>query len=471
MKPIIQLFLFLSLLIIVIPSALAADPAGDITLAEDPNAPVNFTWTLVAAFLVFLMQGGFAMLEGGLVRAKNVSNIMMKNLSDFAVGSLGFWAIGFPLMFGASVAGIFGASNWLLTGEAYDVNTYLLWIFQMVFAGTAATIASGAMAERTKFRTYYIISFLITALIYPIYGHWVWGGGWLSNLPFGLGHLDFAGSGVVHMVGGGAGLAGALLLGARIGKYDEDGKPRAIPGHSISMVVLGVFILWFGWFGFNAGSTLAATELRISVIAVTTLLAGSAGGFAATLYTWKKFGRPDVTMTGNGVIAGLVAITAPCAWVEAWAAVVIGLVAGFIMVESVLFFEKKGIDDPIGAVSCHLIAGIWGLISVGIFADGTYGIYSTEAPFVTGLLYGGGIGQLVAQVIGVFANFVWVFGTTYVIFWVLKKTIGLRVSKKEELEGLDNAEHGAISYPDFIITPEDSEKVEENGEPIKQEIH
>jgi len=471
MKPIIQLFLFLSLLIIVIPSALAADPAGDITLAEDPNAPVNFTWTLVAAFLVFLMQGGFAMLEGGLVRAKNVSNIMMKNLSDFAVGSLGFWAIGFPLMFGASVAGIFGASNWLLTGEAYDVNTYLLWIFQMVFAGTAATIASGAMAERTKFRTYYIISFLITALIYPIYGHWVWGGGWLSNLPFGLGHLDFAGSGVVHMVGGGAGLAGALLLGARIGKYDEDGKPRAIPGHSISMVVLGVFILWFGWFGFNAGSTLAATELRISVIAVTTLLAGSAGGFAATLYTWKKFGRPDVTMTGNGVIAGLVAITAPCAWVEAWAAVVIGLVAGFIMVESVLFFEKKGIDDPIGAVSCHLIAGIWGLISVGIFADGTYGIYSTEAPFVTGLLYGGGIGQLVAQVIGVVANFVWVFGTTYVIFWVLKKTIGLRVSKKEELEGLDNAEHGAISYPDFIITPEDSEKVEENGEPIKQEIH
>ena len=471
MKPIIQLFLVLSLLIIVVPSALAADPAGDITLAEDPNAPVNFTWTLVAAFLVFLMQGGFAMLEGGLVRAKNVSNIMMKNLSDFAVGSLGFWAIGFPLMFGASVAGIFGASNWLLTGEAYDVNTYLLWIFQMVFAGTAATIASGAMAERTKFRTYYIISFLITAFIYPIYGHWVWGGGWLSNLPFGLGHLDFAGSGVVHMVGGGAGLAGALLLGARIGKYDEDGKPRAIPGHSISMAVLGVFILWFGWFGFNAGSTLAATELRISVIAVTTLLAGSAGGFAATLYTWKKFGRPDVTMTGNGVIAGLVAITAPCAWVEAWAAVVIGLVAGFIMVESVLFFEKKGIDDPIGAVSCHFIAGIWGLISVGIFADGTYGIYSTEAPFVTGLLYGGGIGQLVAQVIGVVANFVWVFGTTYVIFWVLKKTIGLRVSKKEELAGLDNAEHGAISYPDFIITPEDSEKVEENGEPIKQEIH
>ncbi|MFQ6134610.1 MAG: ammonium transporter [Nitrososphaerales archaeon] len=440
---------------ITVSPAFAADPVGDVTLAGDPYAPVNFTWTLISAFLVFLMQGGFAMLEGGLVRAKNVSNIMMKNLSDFAIGSLGFWAIGFPLMFGASVAGIFGASNWLLTGEAYDVSTYLLWIFQMVFAGTAATITSGAMAERTKFRTYYIISFIITTFIYPVYGHWVWGGGWLSALPFGVGHVDFAGSGVVHMVGGGAGLAGALLLGARIGKYDENGKPRALPGHSISMVMLGVFLLWFGWFGFNPGSTLAATELRISVIAVTTLLAGSAGGVAATLYTWKKFGRPDVTMAGNGVIAGLVAITAPSAWVEAWAAVVIGLAAGLIMVESVLFFERKGVDDPIGAISCHLIAGIWGLISVGIFADGTYGLYTTEAPRVVGLLYGGGIGQLVAQLIGVAANFAWVFGASFTIFWVLKKTMGLRVSKEEELEGLDMSEHGAVGYPYFVSRPEE----------------
>ncbi len=455
MKSSFLLCLVLALAMITVSPAFAADPAGDVTLAGDPNAPVNFTWTLIAAFLVFLMQGGFAMLEGGLVRAKNVSNIMMKNLSDFAIGSLGFWAIGFPLMFGTSVAGIFGASKWLLTGEAYDVSTYLLWIFQMVFAGTAATIASGAMAERTKFRTYYIISFIITSLIYPVYGHWVWGGGWLSTLPFGLGHVDFAGSGVVHMVGGGAGLAGALLLGARIGKYDKDGKPRAIPGHSVSMVMLGVFLLWFGWFGFNPGSTLAATELRISIIAVTTLLAGSAGGVAATLYTWKKFGRPDVTMAGNGVIAGLVAITAPSAWVEAWAAVVIGLAAGFIMVESVLLFERKGVDDPIGAISCHLIAGIWGLISVGIFADGTYGLYTTEAPMVVGLLYGGGVGQLVAQVIGVAANFAWVFGTSYSILWVLKKTLGLRVSKEEELVGLDLSEHGAIGYPYFVSRPEE----------------
>ncbi len=455
MKSSFLLCLVLALAMTTVSPAFAADPAGDVTLAEDPNAPVNFTWTLIAAFLVFLMQGGFAMLEGGLVRAKNVSNIMMKNLSDFAIGSLGFWAIGFPLMFGTSVAGIFGASKWLLTGEAYDVSTYLLWIFQMVFAGTAATIASGAMAERTKFRTYYIISFIITSLIYPVYGHWVWGGGWLSTLPFGLGHVDFAGSGVVHMVGGGAGLAGALLLGARIGKYDKDGKPRAIPGHSISMVMLGVFLLWFGWFGFNPGSTLAATELRISIIAVTTLLAGSAGGVAATLYTWKKFGRPDVTMAGNGVIAGLVAITAPSAWVEAWAAVVIGLAAGFIMVESVLLFERKGVDDPIGAISCHLIAGIWGLISVGIFADGTYGLYTTEAPMVVGLLYGGGVGQLVAQVIGVAANFAWVFGTSYSILWVLKKTLGLRVSKEEELVGLDLSEHGAVGYPYFVSRPEE----------------
>ena len=402
------------------------------------------------------------MLEGGLVRAKNTSNIMMKNLADFTIGSLGYWAIGFPLMFGTSVAGVFGVGSWFLLGEAYDVSTYLLWIFQMVFAGTAATIASGAMAERTKFRTYYIVSFLITSLIYPIYGHWVWGGGWLSTLPFGVGHVDFAGSGVVHMVGGGVGLAGAMLLGARIGKYDKNGKPRAIPGHSVPMAVLGVFLLWFGWFGFNPGSTLAATELRISVIAVTTLLAGSAGGFIATIYTWIKFGRPDVTMASNGVIAGLVAITAPCAWVEGWAAVVIGLIGGLIMVESVLFFERKGIDDPIGAVACHLIAGIWGLISVGIFADGTYGLYTTEGPKVIGLLYGGGVDQLIAQAIGVVANFAWVFGTSYALLWVMKKTIGLRVSKEEELEGLDRTEHGAISYPDYITMSDENLKLKEN---------
>ena len=463
MKNAYQLCLILILSIVVVPSVFAADPVGDVTLAEDSTAAVNFTWTLMAAFLVFLMQGGFAMLEGGLVRAKNTSNIMMKNLADFTIGSLGFWAIGFPLMFGTSVAGVFGVGSWFLLGEAYDVNTYLLWIFQMCFAGTAATIASGAMAERTKFRTYYIASFLITSLIYPIYGHWVWGGGWLSTLSFGVGHVDFAGSGVVHMVGGGAGLAGAILLGARIGKYDKHGKPRAIPGHSIPMAVLGVFILWFGWFGFNPGSTLAATELRISVIAVTTLLAASAGGFIATLYTWKKFGYPDVTMTGNGVIAGLVAITAPCAWVEGWAAVVIGLVAGLIMVESVLLLEKKGIDDPIGAVSCHLIAGIWGLVSIGIFADGTYGLYTTEGPKVIGLLYGGGADQLIAQMIGVVANVAWVFGTSYALFWILKKTIGLRVSKEEELEGLDKAEHGAISYPDFISVVGEEPKLMEKG--------
>jgi Amt family ammonium transporter len=270
------------------------------------------------------------------------------------------------------------------------------------------------------------------------------------------------------MVGGAVGLAGAMLLGARIGKYDKDGKPRAIPGHSIPMAVLGVFLLWFGWFGFNAGSTLAATELRISVIAVTTLLAGSAGGFIATIYTWKKFGHPDVTMAGNGVIAGLVAITASCAWVEGWAAVVIGLIGGLIMVESVLFFERKGIDDPIGAVSCHLIAGIWGLISVGIFADGTYGLYTTEGPKVVGLLYGGGVDQLIAQVIGVVACFGWVFGTSYALIWVLKKTIGLRVSKEEEIEGLDRTEHGAISYPDFITVSEENLKLLENGIPLQK---
>lgn len=458
---ILYLFIIFSFLASITP-VFAQDPSGAKTLKEDPNAPVNFTWTLVAGMLVFLMQGGFAMLEGGLTRAKNVANIMMKNLSDFALGSLGFWIIGFALMFGADAFGFFGTSNFLLLGEAYDVSTYELWFFQMVFAGTAATIVSGAMAERTRFKTYYIFSFVITALIYPIYGHWVWGGGWLSQLPFGVGHVDFAGSGVVHMVGGAAGLAGAIIVGPRLGKYTKEGKPRAIPGHSVPMATLGVFLLWFGWFGFNPGSTLAATELRISVVAVNTLLAGAAGGVAATIYSWKRFGYPDVTFAGNGVIAGLVGITAPVAWVESWAAVVIGLIAGILVVESVLFFEKRKVDDPVGAISAHLTAGIWGVLSVGIFADGTYGNYTTEAPFVIGILYGGGADQLLAQLIGIVANVAWTFTTAMLVFLILKKVMGIRVSREEEITGLDATEHHVVSYPDFLLVAHEEEKSEEN---------
>ncbi len=448
--------IFLGILTFINP-AYAADPSGFQTLLDDPDAPVNFVWVLLSAALVFLMQGGFAMLEGGLVRVKNVGNIMMKNLMDFSSASIGYWILGFAFMFGTDMFGLIGTDGFLLAGDSYDVNVYLLWMFQVVFAGTAATIVSGAMAERTRFKTYMVFSFLITTFIYSIYGHWVWGGGWLSqlgeSLGLGLGHLDFAGSGVVHMVGGAAALAGAMVLGPRIGKYDANGKPRAIPGHSVSMAILGVFLLWFGWFGFNAGSTLAATELRIAVIAVNTSLAAAAGALTAALYTWWKHGQPDVTMSGNGAIAGLVAITAPCAWVESWAAVAIGLVAGVIVVVSVRFIENRGVDDPIGAVSAHLVNGAWGLISLGIFADGTYGNYTSEAPFVVGILYDPivGAGQLGAQLIGVAVAFLWTFTTAYIMFKILDKLMGLRVTKEEEIAGLDVFEHGITTYPSMSL--------------------
>lgn len=463
----------LSLLTLIGPVYGQGDASGVQTLLDDPNAPINFVWVLMCAFLVFLMQGGFAMLEGGLVRAKNVGNIMMKNLMDFSSASLGYWLIGFALMFGTDAFGVLGTDGFLLMGDSYDVNVYLLWMFQAVFAGTAATIVSGAMAERTKFKTYMIFSFLISTFIYSIYGHWVWGGGWLSTLGdtlgLGVGHVDFAGSGVVHMVGGTAGLAGALVLGPRIGKYDANGKPKAMPGHSVSMAMLGVFLLWFGWFGFNPGSTLAATELRISVIAVNTSLAAGAGALTAALYTWWRYGLPDVTMAGNGAIAGLVAITAPCAWVESWAAVAIGLIAGVLVTVSVRFFENKGIDDPVGAVSAHMVNGAWGLIAVGIFADGTYGNYTTDGPFIVGILYDPvvGAGQLAAQLIGVVAAFAWTFGTSYAMFKALDKIIGLRVSKEEELAGLDVFEHGITTFPSTNASSEVSEnstvEVEKNG--------
>ncbi len=307
--------------------ALAADPTGTETLEGAPWAPADYVWVLMSAFLVFLMQAGFAMLTAGFCRAKNTANLMMKNLMDFAMTSLAFMMVGFALMFGADKAGVIGTTGWFLTGESYDVGTYLLFIFQVVFAGTAATIVAGAVAERLKWKAYFIYAIVVGAVIYPIYGHWVWGGGWLSQLPFGAGHIDFAGSGVVHIIGGTVGLAGAMVLGPRFGKY-VNGKVRAIPGHSIALATLGAFILWFGWFGFNGGSTLSAHDLRISVIVVNTSMAAAAGAFAAMLFTWIRSKKPDVGMSINGAIAGLVGITAPCAFVEAWAAVVIGLVAG-----------------------------------------------------------------------------------------------------------------------------------------------
>ncbi len=435
--------------------ALAADPSWATTLLDNPEAPVDFVWIIVASALVFIMQGGFAMLTAGLCRAKNVVNLMMKNLMDFAIGSIAYFAVGFALMFGASKAGLFGTTGWFLAGDQYDVGRYLLFLFQVMFAATAATIVAGAVAERLKVRAYFLYAIAICALIYPVYGHWVWGGGWLAELPFGVGHVDFAGSGVVHAVGGFVGLAGAIVLGPRIGKFDKLGKARAIPGHSMTLAALGVFILWFGWYGFNSGSTLSALELRSAVIAVNTTLAASAGAIASLVAIHAITRKLDVGMALNGAIAGLVGITAPCAWVEAWAAVVIGAVAGVIVVVGVLLFDRIRVDDPVGAVSVHGLNGIWGLLSVGLFADGTYGLYATEGPMVIGLLYGGGTGQLAAQAIGAGVVLVWAFGLGLVLFKLLDVIIGgIRVPPQEEIEGLDVGEHGGRAYPNFTVVDE-----------------
>ncbi len=437
------MLMILIFLAMIVSPAWGADPSGEATLAENPNAPLDFIWVLMCGFLVMVMQPGFAMLESGFTRAKNAANIMMKNLVDFSVGALSYWAVGFAIMYGTmeGLNWLMGWSGFFLLGDAYDVLTIQSWFFQMVFAATAATIVSGCVAERCKFSTYILLSIIITAFIYPIYGHWIWGGGWLSQ----MGALDFAGSGVVHALGGWIGLAGALVLGPRFGKYRKNGTPNAIPGHSITMATLGVFILWFGWYGFNCGSTLVGTDLRISVIAANTTLAAAAGLIVAMIITWLWHGKPDVGMAGNGAIAGLVGITASCAWVSPLSSVVIGAIAGVLVIAGVWFLDWiLHIDDPVGAVSVHGINGAWGLLALGIFADGTYG-------GVTGLLYGDS-GFFLVQALSVVVSFAWAFGLGFIVFWVLKKTIGVRVSAKEELEGLDVGEHGMSAYPNFVVT-------------------
>ncbi len=430
--------------------ALAADPTG---LGGTADTAIDYVWILVCAFLVMFMQPGFAMVGAGFTRAKNAGNFMTKNLMDFVIGSLTFFLVGYALMMGGDWHGLWGTEGWLMLGDYYDVDKYLNMFWMLVFCATAATIVAGAVAERLKFKAYLIYSVVVCAIIYPIYGHWVWGGGWLSNLPLGLGAVDFAGSGAVHAVGGFVALAGAIILGPRFGRYDKNGKPRAIPGHSITLAALGVFILWFGWFGFNAGSTCNAHHLRIAVIALNTNLAAAAGGLSALLISRWSTGKWDIGMLLNGILAGLVAVTAPCAWVEGWAAIVIGLIGGVLMYASVKFLEAKGIDDPVGAVSVHGACGLWGLISVGFFADGTYGNYSVEAPYITGLFYGGGGEQLLAQVISVAVVVAWAFGTGYLTFKLMDKAFGIRVPPEEELQGLDIQEHGTPAYPDFLAMP------------------
>jgi Amt family ammonium transporter len=397
----------------------------------------DYVWTLVAAALVFFMQAGFAMVETGFTRAKNAVNIMMKNLMDFCVGSLAFWAVGFGIMFGVSANGWFGTSGFFLSDFKVGGDPWVLafWMFQVVFCATAATIVSGAMAERTKFSGYLLYSFLVSAFIYPIFGSWAWGGlfngkGWLESLGF----IDFAGSTVVHSVGGWAALAGTIVLGPRMGKYTGDGQVKPILGHNMPLAALGVFILWLGWFGFNPGSTTAANK-DIAMIFVNTNLAAAAAATLAMFTSWMKFGKPEVGMSLNGALAGLVAITSPCASVTPMSAIIIGAAAGVIVVLSVLFFDKIRVDDPVGAVSVHGVCGAWGTLAAGIFNIG-----------------GTSIKIIGVQLLGIAACFLWVFPIAFLMFKLIDKTVGLRVSPEEEMEGLDFVEHGGNAYPDFVVS-------------------
>ncbi|MEE8194224.1 MAG: ammonium transporter [Dehalococcoidales bacterium] len=437
-------------------TALAADPSREGTTGE----AVNYVWILISAFLVMFMQPGFAMVGAGFTRAKNAGNFMTKNVMDFVIGSLTFFMVGYAIMmggggFGITIGdvryGLWGTEGLLMLGDYYDVDAYLLMFWMLVFAATAATIVAGAVAERLKFKAYLMYSVVVSAIIFPIYGNWVWGGGWLSQLKLGMGALDFAGSGAVHAIGGFIGLAGIIVLGPRFGRY-INGKARAIPGHSITLAALGTFILWFGWFGFNPGSTLDAHHLRIAVIAVNTNLAAAAGGLAALFISRWRTGKWDIGMLLNGVLAGLVSVTAAAAWIEGWAAIVIGLLGGGLMYASVKFLESRKVDDPVGAVSVHGACGLWGLLSIGFFADGTYGNYSVDAPYVTGLFYGGGSEQLLAQLISIVVVVIWAFGMGYLMFKLMDKWFGIRVSPQDELQGLDISEHGTPAYPDFFAT-------------------
>lgn len=429
----------------------------------DPKVMMDTMWTLVAAMLVFFMNLGFAMVESGLCRAKNTVNILAKNFIVFGVSSLAFLAVGWGLMFGNGNAffgteGLFflsGPDNSPATGEAYQgayqaiswatIPLLAKFFFQLVFAGTAATIVSGAVAERIKFLSFVVFSFIMVGLLYPVTGHWIWGGGWLAN--FGM--WDFAGSTVVHSVGGWAALAGVLLLGPRLGKYGRDGRVHPIPGHNMTSATIGVFVLWLGWFGFNPGSTMALDAKAISHIAVTTNTAAAAASMSALLTAIILLGKPDLSMILNGCLAGLVAITAPCAWVSVGSSLVIGLIAGVLVVVSVLAFDRWGIDDPVGALSVHLVCGVFGTLAVGLFADASAAPVSGPA---NGLFFGGGLGQLWAQLVGVVAVGAYTLGVSLVAWAVIKAVMGLRVPEHEEIEGLDLVEHGITAYPDFQLT-------------------
>jgi Amt family ammonium transporter len=463
---------------------------GDVVNQVGQNKiAINFVWTLVTGFLVMFMQAGFAIVEAGLCRAKNANHTMMMNFMVYGVGMSAYWLIGFAIQMGGvgQVAnlggtpplsaehvmtlfgkpfGIFGQNGLFLVHRGtYDVGVMVLFLFQMVFMDTALTIVTGAAAERWKYAAFVIASFLMGAFTYPLFANWAWGGGWLANLGvnFGLGkgYSDFAGSGVVHAVGGITALATAMIIGPRIGKYERTGKSNAILAHDIVIVLTGCFILAFGWFGFNPGSTLGASSnggLRIGSIAVNTMLAGMAGSFGAMLYMWLRYGKPDASMSGNGLLAGLVAITAPSGFVNPVGSVIIGLIAGVLVCISVEFVDRvMHVDDPVGAISVHGTNGLWGVLSIGLFADGKSnygGSWNGVNGAVTGLFYGDNGGQLVAQLIGIATLVGFVFTLSFVFNLLIDWAVGHRVGAKSELEGLDLPEMGALGYPEFELKAE-----------------
>jgi Amt family ammonium transporter len=447
----------------------------------DMKVIVDTLWVIVAGALVFFMNLGFAAVESGFARHKNTVNILSKNFIVFAVSSLGFLLLGWGLMFGdgngfVGTQGLFfagGADNSPLTGDAYSgVYSAISWasiplwakfFFQLVFCGTAATIVSGAVAERIKYISFIVFSFILTLIIYPIVGHWIWGGGFLAS----MGMWDFAGGTVVHSVGGWAALAGAIILGPRIGKYTKDGKIRPIPGHNLSLATIGAFVLWLGWFGFNPGSTMAADPSAISHIVITTNTAGIVAILTATITSWIVIGKPELGMSINGLLAGLVAITPCCAFVSVPSSLIIGAVSGVLVVLSVIFFDRKKVDDPVGAISVHLVHGVLGTLCVGLFAeDGITGVSTGN-----GLFFGGGLKLLGTQAVGVVAVGAFVFASSMLVWLLIKKTIGLRVSEKEEIEGLDIGEHGNQAYPDFVtVDYTGSPELLEAGEGARTEI-
>jgi Amt family ammonium transporter len=467
-----------------------SDVAG---AAAKAQLGANYTWIMICAFMVFFFQCGFAMVETGFCRGKNAAHTMTMNFMVFLVGAIGYYICGFALQMGGSggaaglgtggaalnalvsipgFGGILGYKGFGLLGT-YDAGIYALFFFQMVFMDTTVTIPTGAMAERVKYSAVVITSFFISMFLYPLFGNWVWGGGWLSTLGknFGIGHgvVDFAGSAVVHSMGGMIALAGAIVLGPRIGKFKKDGTARAFPGHNIPMAIIGTIILFFCWFSFNAGSTLNSSDFRLSVVATNTMIAGAIGGLVALFYMWIKFGKPDPSMTANGCLAGLVAITAPCAFVNGFSAFIIGLVAGILVCLAVPFVENKlKLDDPVGAISVHGVNGFWGILSLGLFADGAYGDgINGVSGGVKGLFFGDA-SQLLAQAICLLVLLVWGFGVSFVFFKILDKVWGLRVAPEDELEGLDVPEMGVLAYPDSAMTRSELDFDSADNKPIAQ---